>query len=106
MILLNIITIGCSISCFMALYCFCKSSYKKIERDIKELKHTPKVEKLQVFVPKPMHYFSSNESLSAFNKYSKEKVAECFTQKLTEDKLIKMNDLGDFIEATLTIVKE
>jgi hypothetical protein len=52
-----------------------------------------------------MNYYN-NVSINTLNTFSKEKVADCFAQKLIEDNLIKINDRGDFYEATLTIVKE
>ena len=106
MILLSIITIGCSVCCFMALYCFCKNCYKKIESNFKELKDVPRVETLQVFVSKPRDYFNGTVSINTLNSFNKEKVADYFIRKLIEDNLIKIEDRGDFYEANLTIIKE
>lgn len=94
------IIIGLSI----ALLCLCRRYSKRFTTIVN--KNTPKVETIQVFVSKPTGYICGTVSINTLNKYSKEKVAEFFTQKLIEDKLIKMNDRGDFYEATLTIVKE
>ena len=95
------IIIGLSI----ALLCYCKRLDKRFTTIINNTKDTQKVETIQVFVSKPMNYYN-NISINTLNTFNKEKVADCFTQKLIEDNLIKMNDRGDFYEATLTIVKE
>jgi hypothetical protein len=97
------IIIGLSI----ALLCYCKKIDKRFRTVINEEKNTPRVETLQVFVSKPIdNYFNGKVSLNTLNSFNKEKVADYFTQKLIEDNLIKINDRGDFYEATLTIVKE
>lgn len=104
-LIIDCIIIGCSI---VLLY-YCKKYNKRfttITKGISELKNTPRVETLQVFITKPMDYFSNNVSIGIFSKHSKEKIAEYFTQKLIEDNIIKINDRGDFYEATITIVKE
>jgi hypothetical protein len=93
--------------CLILLLCYCKKIDKRFiaitEKD--EPKGIPTIETIQVFVSKPMNYYN-NVSINTLNTFSKEKIADYFTQKLIEDNLIKINDRGDFYEATLTIVKE
>jgi hypothetical protein len=92
--------------CLILLLCYCKKIDKRFTKIINNKKGIPTIETIQVFVSKPMNYYNSNVSINTLNTFSKEKVADYFTQKLIEDNLIKMNDRGDFYEATLTIVKE
>lgn len=99
-LIIDCIIIGCSI----ALLYYCKKFEKRTI--INEKKSVPTMETLQVFITKPMDYFNNNVSIGIFNKYNKEKIADYFTKKLIEDNLIKINDRGDFYEATITIVKE
>jgi hypothetical protein len=93
--------------CLILLLCYCKKIDKRFtkitEKD--EPKGVPTIETIQVFITKPMNYYN-NVSINTLNTFSKEKVADCFTQKLIEDNLIKINDRGDFYEANLTIIKE
>lgn len=92
--------------CLILLLCYCKRIDKRFTKIVnKEPKGVPTIETLQVFVSKPMNYYN-NVSINTLNTFSKEKVADYFTKKLIEDNLIKMNDRGDFFEATITIVKE
>lgn len=94
------IIIGCSI----ALLCLCRRYSKRFTTIVNGIKDVPKVETIQVFVSKPTDYYGT-VSINTLNTFNEKKVAECFTQKLIEDNLIKMNDRGDFYEATITIVK-
>lgn len=96
------IIIGLSI----ALLCLCRRYSKRFTTTINGIKDIPKVETIQVFISKPTECFYGTVSINTLNTFNEKKVAECFTQKLIEDNLIKMNDRGDFYEATLTIVKE
>ena len=94
------IIIGLSI----ALLCYCKRLDKRFTT-ITE-KDTPSLETIQVFISKPMEPCYGTVSINTLNTFSREKVADYFTQKLIEDNLIKINDCGEFYKATLTIVKE
>lgn len=91
--------------CLILLLCYCKRLDKRFTKIINNTKDTPKVETIQVIISKPMNYYN-NVSINTLNTFNKEKVADCFTQKLIEDNIIKMNDCGEFYKATLTIVKE